>query len=62
MTELVTAALFAAATALGARAASAVTVTRALGDPPTAPPSERKNGQIFTLLDAAVDTLRAVAA
>jgi uridine phosphorylase len=62
VTELTTAALFAVATTLGARAASAVTVTRTLGEPPTALPPDRQKGQIFTLLDATVEALLAVAA
>ncbi len=63
VTELTTAALFAVATALGVRAASAVTVTKTVGAPPTGPPPEdRPRGQLSTLLEAAVDAIRVVAA
>ncbi len=62
MTELTTAALFAVATALGVRAASAVTVTKTVGPPPTGPPPNRRRGQLITLLGAAVDAVRAAAA
>lgn len=62
VTELTTAALFAAAGALAVRAASAVTVTRTLGDALTDPPPGRRQGQIYRLLDAAVAAVRGVAA
>lgn len=62
MTELTTAALFAVATVLGVRAASAVTVTKRLGQPPNGPPPNRRKGQIIELLEAAVDAIRAAAA
>ncbi|MGH9189310.1 MAG: hypothetical protein ACRD0Q_04660 [Acidimicrobiales bacterium] len=58
VTELTTAALFAVATALGVRAASAVSVTETLGPPPTAPPPNRRRGQLITLLEEAVDAVR----
>ncbi len=62
VTELTTAALFAVATALGVRAASAVTVTKTVGASPTGPPPDRRRGQLSTLLEAAVDAIRAVTA
>ncbi len=62
MTELTTAALFAVATALGVHAASAVTVTRTLGPPPTGSRPSRRKGQIIELLEAAVEAIRAAAA
>jgi uridine phosphorylase len=62
VTELTTAALFAVASALGARAAGAVTVTRILGDPTEGPPPGHRAGQTLTLLEAAVDAVREAAA
>lgn len=59
VTELTTAALFAVALALGARAASAVIVTRGPTDRRAgAPPGPvTRTGALFTLLDAAITTL-----
>lgn len=58
ITDMVTAALFAVAAALGARAASAVIATRTLGAPSTGPASGRRGGQVVSLLEAAVSVLQ----
>lgn len=60
VTELVTAALFAAAGALGARAAAAVVVSRRRLAPGDSAPSPRRGPGVLALLDAAVETLQAV--
>lgn len=58
VTELTTAALFAVASALGVRAASAVIVTRTLDVTPATARTERRPGRVASLLEAAVDALR----
>ena len=58
VTDMVTAALFAVAAALGVRAASAVIATRTLGAEATGPAPSRREGQMVSLLDAAVSVLQ----
>ncbi len=58
-TELSTAALFAVAAALGARAASILILSRVLGTAPSAPPPQ--DGKIFVALEAAIGAIRSQA-
>ena len=60
VTDMSTAALFAVAAALGARAASAVVATRSLGSrkPARAPAPERRTDQVLTLIGAAISALQ----
>ena len=58
VTDMVTAALFAVATALGVRAASSVIATRTLAADPSPAAPQRRGGQVVRLLDAAVQVLQ----
>ncbi len=58
VTDMVTAALFAVAAALGVRAASAVIATRTLDADATGPAPTRREGQMVSLLGAAVSVLQ----
>ncbi|MCA1702536.1 MAG: hypothetical protein LC808_04415 [Actinobacteria bacterium] len=59
-TEMSTAALFAVASALGARAVSILMISRVLG-PPGPPPRRDHDGRFFIALDAAVAAIRSEA-
>ena len=61
VTDMVTAALFAVAAALGARAASGVIATTTLAPGPSPPARNRRGGQVVRLLEAAIEVLQAEA-